>query len=375
MRLTDLETPALLLDRAKLDRNIGRMRNQLTSLGGVAHRPHLKTAKSVEVARLVAGADGPITVSTLLEAERFGEAGFTDILYAVGIAPNKLDRVIALRRRGIDLSIVADNVEAADAVAAASRETGEPIPVLIEIDSDGHRAGVRPDQPELLVAVAGALADGADVRGIMTHAGGSYDARTRSELVRIAAQERDSAVACAQTLRGAGFPAPVVSIGSTPTALSATGLEGVTEVRAGVYLFFDLVMHGIGVAAIDEIALSVLTTVIGHQREKGWILVDAGWMAMSRDRGTTNQAVDQGYGLVCDAAGNPFADLVMISANQEHGILAIRDGSSAQLPDLPFGTLLRILPNHACATAAQFGEYQVVEDGEVAECWPRFNGW
>jgi D-serine deaminase-like pyridoxal phosphate-dependent protein len=176
-------------------------------------------------------------------------------------------------------------------------------------------------------------------------------------------------------LRGAGFPAPVVSIGSTPTALSATDLGGVTEVRAGVYLFFDLVMHGIGLAGLDEIALSVLTTVIGHQRDKGWILVDAGWMAMSRDRGTANQAVDQGYGLVCDVDGNPFADLIMVSANQEHGILAIRDGSSTPLPDLPFGTRLRILANHACATAAQFGEYQVVEEGEVVARWPRFNGW
>ena len=375
MRLTDLETPALLLDRAKLDRNIARMRTQLAGLGGVAHRPHLKTAKSVEVARLVAGTNGPITVSTLLEAERFGEAGFTDILYAVGIAPNKLERVIALRRRGIDLSIVTDNVEAAEAVASAAREAGETIPVLIEIDSDGHRAGVRPDQPELLVAIAGALSDGAEVRGIMTHAGGSYDARTASELVRIAAQERDSAVACAETLRAAGFPAPVVSIGSTPTALSATGLEGVTEVRAGVYLFFDLVMVGIGVASVGEIALSVLTTVIGQQRDKGWILVDAGWMAMSRDRGTASQGVDQGYGLVCDSAGDPLGDLIMISANQEHGILALREGSSEARPDLPFGTQLRILPNHACATAAQFGEYHVVEDGEVVACWPRFNGW
>ena len=209
----------------------------------------------------------------------------------------------------------------------------------------------------------------------MTHAGGSYEARTQAELVRIAAQERDSAVACAQTLRAVGFAAPVVSIGSTPTALSATGLEGVTEVRAGVYLFFDLVMAGIGVASVDEIALSVLTTVIGHQRDKGWILVDAGWMAMSRDRGTASQEVDQGYGLVCDVDGNPFGDLVMVSANQEHGILAIREGSSAPLPDLPFGRRLRILPNHACATAAQFGEYQVVEQDAVAARWPRFNGW
>ena len=375
MRLHDLETPALILDRAQLDRNIARMRTQLDGLG-VSQRPHLKTAKSIEIARRVVGPEGgPITVSTLLEAEKFGAAGFTDILYAVAIAPTKLGHVIALRRSGVDLAIVTDNVAAAEAIAAAAREAGEPIPVLIEIDSDGHRAGVRPDQRELLVAIARALSEGAEVRGVMTHAGGSYEARTCAELARYAAQERDSAVACAETLRAAGFAAPVVSVGSTPTALSATALDGVTEVRAGVYLFFDLVMAGIGVASVDEIALSVLTTVVGHQRDKGWILVDAGWMAMSRDRGTANQAVDQGYGLVCDVDGRPFAGLIMIFANQEHGILAMRDGASAPLPDLPYGTSLRILPNHACATAAQFGDYQVVEDGEVVASWPRFNGW
>ena len=375
MLLADLETPALILDRAKLDSNIARMRDQLARLGGVTLRPHLKTVKSVDVARRVLPDGGPITVSTLLEAERFGEAGFTDILYAVGIAPGKLDRVLALRRRGIDLTIVTDNVEGAEAVAAASRAGGDAIPLLIEIDSDGHRAGVRSDQPELLLAIARAASDGAELRGIMTHAGGSYDVRTPEALTRIAARERDAAVVCAKTLRGAGFAAPVVSIGSTPTALSATDLSGVTEVRAGVYLFFDLVMVGIGIASVDEIALSVLATVIGHQRDKGWILVDAGWMAMSRDRGTASHEVDQGYGLVCDYDGRPLPELIMVSANQEHGILAIRDRSTAQLPDLPVGTQLRILPNHACATAAQFGDYRVVEGDEVVARWPRFNGW
>ena len=376
MDLSSLQTPALILDQAKLDRNIKRMSSRLSQLGGVALRPHLKTVKSVDVARRVLGPQGgPITVSTLLEAERFGEAGFSDILYAVGIAPAKLDRVLALRSRGIAVSIVTDNVEAAEAVAAAARRAGDPLPVLIEIDSDGHRAGVRPDQPDLLIAIAGALSQGAEVHGVLTHAGGSYDARTPDELARIAAQERDSAVVCAEILRRAGFAAPAVSVGSTPTAFSAADLSGVTEARAGVYLFSDLVMAGIGVASVDDIALSVLTTVIGHQRDKRWILVDAGWMAMSRDRGTANQAVDQGYGLVCDSSGRPWPDLIMVAANQEHGILAVRDGSSGPLPDLPVGTLLRILPNHACATAAQFEAYEVVEGDDVVARWARFNGW
>ena len=115
--------------------------------------------------------------------------------------------------------------------------------------------------------------------------------------------------------------------------------------------------------------------MIGHQPEKGWIIVDAGWMAMSRDRGTASQPVDQGYGLVCDVAGNPLDDLIMAAANQEHGIIARRPEAPGALPHLPIGTLLRILPNHACATSAQHGCYHVVRDGEVADVWQRFGGW
>ena len=169
----------------------------------------------------------------------------------------------------------------------------------------------------------------------------------------------------------------MVSVGSTPTAHHAVDLSGVTEVRAGVFVFFDLVMAGIGICAIDDIALSVLATVIGHQRDKGWILVDAGWMSMSQDRGTSKQAVDQGYGLVADVDGKPIPDLIMVSANQEHGILAIREGSSEPLPDLAVGDRVRILPNHACATGAQHGAYHVVRGAsDIVEAeWPRFGGW
>ena len=120
----------------------------------------------------------------------------------------------------------------------------------------------------------------------------------------------------------------------------------------------------------------MLTTVIGHQKDKGWALVDAGWMAMSRDRGTQQQACDFGYGQVCDAQGQPLEGWIMESANQEHGILAHRAGATADVAQLlPVGTLLRIQPNHACATSAQFPEYQMLEAGAVKTSWPRFYGW
>ena len=132
-----------------------------------------------------------------------------------------------------------------------------------------------------------------------------------------------------------------------------------------------------GVCAPQDVALSVLTTVIGHQAEKGWTIVDAGWMAMSRDRGTQRQKVDYGYGAVCDADGNVIEGLVLAGANQEHGIVSRMDGKVD--PDmarrLPIGRRLRILPNHACATGAQFAEYQAITAHGVAQQWRRFDGW
>lgn len=374
MTLAALHTPCLLLDLPRMEHNIAVMRAHLARLN-VPLRPHLKTAKSVDIARLLMDSpQGPATVSTLAEAEAFADAGVRDILYAVGLAPTKLTRVKALRARGVDLAVIIDSLEQARAVAGASKP-GNPVPALIEIDCDGNRAGLLPDDPAL-VAVGRALDDAGALRGVMTHAGASYGARGADALAAAAEQERARVVAAATRLRAAGLPCPVVSVGSTPTALSARDLSGVTEVRAGVFVFHDLVMAGIGVCTLDDIAVSVLTSVIGHRADKGQIMVDAGWMALSRDRGTASQPVDQGYGLVCDEHGTPWTDLIVKHTNQEHGVLELRTGSAAKPPDLPVGTRVRVLPNHACATAAQHREYQLVRDGTVMGSWPRIaSGW
>ena len=371
-----LETPAALVDVGRMQANITRMQARMDALG-VKLRPHVKTSKCVEVVRrqIEAGARG-ITVSTLKEAEAFFDAGIDDILYAVGIAPAKLPRALALRRRGCDLKLVTDSVAGAEAIARSGREAGEVFETWIEIDVDGNRSGI-PPEGDALLAVGRALHDGgARLGGVMAHAGASYGCDTAEALRAAAEQERAGTVRAAERLREAGLPCPVVSVGSTPTALSAESLEGVTEVRAGVYVFFDLVMHNIGACTMDEIALSVLTEVIGHQEDKGWAIVDAGWMAMSRDRGTQHQRQDYGYGQVCTEAGTPIAGYIVDSTNQEHGVVARVGGIDTAIAErLPVGTRLRILPNHACATAAQFPEYQSVLPKGGIETWPRFQGW
>ena len=375
-KIADLNTPAALVDTQRMRANIDRMQERMDALG-VQFRPHVKTSKCVPIveAQLAAGARG-ITVSTLKEAEQFFAAGITDILYAVSMAASKLPQALTLRRRGCDLKIITDSVACAEAIASFGREHREPLEVWIEIDVDNHRSGIAPESDILLVVGRVLHEGGMRLGGVMAHAGSSYDYDQPEALRRIAEQERAGTVRAAERLRKAGLPCPIVSVGSTPTALSAQHFDGVTEVRAGVYVFFDLVMHNVGVCAAEDIALSVLTTVVGHQEEKGWAIVDAGWMAMSRDRGTQKQKHDFGYGQVCTQDGDVLAGYILDSTNQEHGILCRAAGVDKEIAArFPLGTRLRILPNHACATGAQFPEYQaILASGEV-ETWPRFYGW
>ncbi len=376
MQIASLDTPVALIDLTRMQHNIQRMQARMGTLG-VRLRPHIKTSKCLPViqSQIDAGACG-VTVSTLKEAEHCFAAGISDVFYAVAIAPGKLPQALALRRRGCNLSLLTDSVSGARAIVAFAQQHDERFDVWIEIDCDGHRSGLAAQDP-VLIEVAHLLNDGGmRLRGVMTHAGSSYELDTLEALQALAEQERALCVSAARTIREAGLACAEVSIGSTPTALSALNLDGVTEVRAGVYVFFDLVMRNIGVCQADELALSVLTTVIGHQPDKGWIITDAGWMAMSRDRGTQRQRQDFGYGQVCTEAGDWIDGALVTGANQEHGIVTL---GTAAIDDLvtrfPIGSRLRILPNHACATGAQFPDYHAVDAKGDVHTWSRLHGW
>jgi D-serine deaminase-like pyridoxal phosphate-dependent protein len=371
--LFQLQTPALILDRPRLERNAARMLAKVTELG-VTLRPHVKTSKSIDVLRILSGGeDVPITVSTLAEARYFFERGVTDILYAVGIAPVKLPEVADLIRAGCGLRVILDTVAAANTVTTFVETEDVPIEVLIEIDSDGHRAGVAPND-EQLIEIGRLL--GPSLAGVMTHAGASYDCRTRDEFEAMAEQERSLTVQAAERLRDAGLHCHIVSVGSTPTVHYGRSLEGVTEVRAGVYAFGDLVQAELGTCAMDDIAIGVLASVIGHNRHHGRVLIDAGFLALSRDRGTSDMPIDWGYGAVCEpVSGQVFDDVTVSATNQEHGIITSRSGE-IDFDRFPVGSRVKILPNHACATAAAYDGYFVTEGGEnIAAAWGRVNGW
>ncbi|MHA6232948.1 DSD1 family PLP-dependent enzyme [Pseudomonas fluorescens group sp. PF-69] len=374
--ISSLDTPVAIVDISRMQRNIQSMQQRMDTQG-VRLRPHIKTSKCLPVikAQIAAGASG-VTVSTLKEAEHCFAEGISDIFYAVAIAPGKLAQALTLRRKGCRLSVLTDSVIGAQAIVSFGQQNNERFEVWIEIDCDGHRSGLTVED-NALTDVAHILVEGGmQLRGVMTHAGSSYELDNLEALQILAEQERFLCVSAAERIRDAGLTCPEVSIGSTPTALSALSLEGVTEVRAGVYVFFDLVMHNIGVCQTDELALSVLTTVIGHQQDKGWIITDAGWMAMSRDRGTQRQRQDFGYGQVCTEAGDWIEGALVTGANQEHGIITLGAAESANIvARFPIGSRLRILPNHACATGAQFPDYHAVDAEGVVHTWSRLHGW
>ncbi len=374
--ILDLTTPALLLDRGRLESNAAKMRHRVAELG-VTLRPHVKTSKSIDVLKILAGGlDGPITVSTLAEARYFFDAGVRDILYAVGIAPVKLPQVVQFVREGCALRVILDSVEAAEAVRSFGASEGVTIEALIEVDTDGCRAGVAPDS-DLLIEIGRRLSSGAGAKlaGVMTHAGGSYSARNRADFEAIAERERAGAVGSAERLRAAGFPVEIVSVGSTPTVHYARNLEGVTEARVGVYAFGDLVQAELGTCAMEDIAIAVIATVIGHNEAHGRVLVDAGFLALSRDRGTADMPVDWGYGAVCTLGGQLIDSVRVDSANQEHGLITARSGL-INWAQFPIGSQVRILPNHACATAAAYDRYFVTNGAEqIVDVWERVNGW
>lgn len=372
--LTALETPCLLLDKDRLSSNLARFQ-AIADAHQVTLRPHLKTLKSVEAAKLAVGPNGPITVSTLAEAEAFAAAGYRDILYGVAVAPNKLARVHRIQQdHGARLLLVTDSTVLAEAAGVFAKANGADFHFLLEVDCGDERGGLPADSPHLCAVAEAIRTGGCAVAGILSHAGHSYGAAERSAVEVIAEEERRSAVHAAERLRAAGHDAAIVSIGSTPTVAYAKDLTGVTEVRAGVYMPFDLDQMSRGLCMADDLALSVLATVIGHNREAGRILIDAGGLALSKDISAQAFMANAGYGLVVDAETMaPLGGMAVNAASQEHGKIDVPD--VAWFERLPVGAQVRILPNHACFTAAAYPEYHLLEAGALAGRWGRVNGW
>jgi D-serine deaminase-like pyridoxal phosphate-dependent protein len=363
----NIQTPAFLVDRARVQRNCDAMREKARA-SGVSFRPHVKTHKSVEIGRMQhGGAAGPITVSTLAEAEAFAKDGARDITYAVPIAPEKLQRVESLAARIDRLSVLVDSDRALRAIEEYASSRGITFDVFLKVDCGYHRAGVDPGNPDS-VRLALALAQSESVRfqGLLTHAGHSYSARDAQEIRRIAAEEAGCLTRFRALLESEGVSARR-SVGSTPTAAVVERFSECDEVRPGNYVFFDAFQATIGSCSMSDVAVSVLTTVVGSYPERNALIVDAGALALSKDIGPAHVDAGCGFGLVCDLELRPLP-MRIEALSQEHGKIVTESA-------VPVGTRLRIIPNHSCLTAAMFDTYQIVDRGRIVDQWKPVRGW
>jgi D-serine deaminase-like pyridoxal phosphate-dependent protein len=375
MSWNEIRTPAALVDLDRLEANTARMAERVRRLGAKL-RPHVKTHKCVEAARLqVRGHFGGITVSTLAEARAFGDAGFRDITYAVPIATSRLEEAVEIGRSIQALHLLLDHEATLEAMASCARAKGVRMSAFLKVDCGYHRAGVDPEKEEsVALAVRMARSREVDFRGILTHAGHSYHAHDREEIRAFAESERAVMARFADRLTQAGAPPKDVSVGSTPTLSVGESLEGVTEARPGNYVFYDRFQSAIGSCELESAAFTVLATVLSHYPDRNELLIDAGGLALSRDEGPTHLDPDCGFGEVFSADGTKrLGNLRIYSLSQEHGKL--RGLDPIDYGTLPIGSRLRIVPNHSCLSAALFERYHVFRGPSPVAEWRPVRGW
>lgn len=351
------DTPTLLLDIDKLEKNINDIID-FSKKHNVHYRPHIKTHKCVEIAKrqLNAGAVG-LTVATVGEAEVLLDSGVESILIAYPIfSESKLSRVLALLEK-TSIIVTVDSIEQADVVHQFFTKYERTLPVWIKVNSGLNRCGVEPKEQVLQLAQHIKTLSALDLTGIFTHAGHSYAATTEKEIHDIAKYEAESIVASAELCEENGIEIPHRSIGSTPTYKIAGAVEGITEIRPGNAVFYDIIQVGLGAATIEQCALTVCTSV--GSIKKGRIIIDAGAKTLNLDRGAHGNENVQGHGYIKE-----HPELIIERLSEEHGIIETTHPETVSL-----GELLTIIPNHACTVANLFDTYTVHRNGKVIDHW------
>jgi D-serine deaminase-like pyridoxal phosphate-dependent protein len=347
--IEDLQTPAVLVDLDVLERNIARQAERARA-AGIRLRPHAKTHKSPEIARmqLAAGAAG-ISLAKTSEAEVFAAEGFDDIFIAYPVVgAGKAERLLALSDR-LRLAVGTDSIEGARALSRVFHSAGRSLAVLLKIDVGYHRVGVLPEDAP---AIARSIADlpGISLRGVFTHAGQVYQAETPAAVAAIGKHEGEALVSAGAALRSAGLPIEDVSVGSTPSARHAMRVAGVTECRPGNYAFHDGSQVALGTCDREDCAMTVLATVVSVPAS-GRAVVDAGSKTLSSD---PLRPRPDGHGLILGSGSR------LRSLSEEHGVLRVEEGDSFRV-----GERVRILPNHACVVSNLHDRLYGVRAGRV----------
>src|SRR4029453_12282352 len=327
MKLETLKTPSLVLDVEKVKHNAERMSQRIKQFGAEL-RPHIKTHKCIEVARIqTAGHSGAVTVSTLAEARAFAANGFSKITYAVPIESGKFHEAIEISR-DCELSLITDDVDVPAQLNDAAKQANINLNLFLKVDCGYHRCGVEPTNQEA-VEIPKRISNASNLRfaGILTHPGHSYNCQTNPEVLALRRHERDVMAGFGETLRKEVGQMPIVSIGSTPTITSVDHLDGIDEVRPGNYIFFDAFQATLGSCSFDDCVLTVLASVVHRANGEGGrrkVIIDAGAIALSKDRGPVHLNPHCGYGRVLDLAGKDL-NLTVSEMSQEHGVVMVKD--------------------------------------------------
>lgn len=364
--LSELETPHILLDQRRLQANIRLIQN-IADTRGVNLRPHIKTHKCLEIARLQidAGAIG-ITASKVDEALVFITNGIRSITVAYPlVVASKLDRLIAVARtHDVDLRLIVDSPAGVDAIARAAEYHQIHISIFLKIDVGLHRCGLTEDDPRLVELVQKIVREPAlNFLGFLSHAGHTYGAEDMDAARKIAQEECEILMRVRKKLESVGVEVAEVSVGSTPGTLASDSYHGITEIRPGNYVFMDRMPLRLKLIELKQIALSVLATVVS--RNSDYFIIDAGSKTLSSDKGAHGMAGMEGFGLAypVDRFEDKDYEMIVAKLSEEHGFVARKHF------DLEVGSKLRLVPNHACVVANLLDTYAVLKDGHIAEQW------
>ncbi|MGO4571230.1 alanine racemase [Microvirga sp. 2TAF3] len=363
--LPDLKTPFVLIHKGRLLENLRRAA-AIAEGAGIRLRPHVKTHKSVELARLqqAHGAAG-LTASKPSEAEVFVRAGFKDILLAYPVVdPERVMSLLqAADRAGASVTFIADSMEGIAALARAGERFNRIIPVQFKIDVGLHRCGVAADSPAL-ERLALSLREHAFLTfaGLLSHAGHAYAAKDREQLLEVSRSEQRQMAFAKDRLAKLGYPDATISVGSTPTVFTSESFVGIDEIRPGNYVFFDLTAVRLGVASVDDIALGVVTTIVSANDQ--FYIVDSGSKALTSDLGAHSSG-GAGFGLALPLGDNGAKSetLPVVRLSEEHGFIERRESR------LPIGTRMLVLPNHACPVVNLFDSVAIHDSDGGPDLW------
>ncbi len=362
----DVETPHILLDYERLQANIRLIQN-IADARGVNLRPHIKTHKCLEIAQLQtnAGAAG-VTASKVDEALVFIENGIRSVTVAYPlVVASKLDRLIAAAHaHDADLRLIVDSPAGVNAIACAAEKHQKQIDVFLKIDVGLHRCGLTEGDPHMVGLVQNIVQEPAlNFVGLLSHAGHTYGSEDMESARKIAQEECEIMKRVRAKLECAGIDVAEVSVGSTPGTLASDSYDGITEIRPGNYVFMDRMPLRLKLIEPNQIALSVLATVVS--RNADYFIIDAGSKTLSSDKGAHGMAGMEGFGLAypADLFEDKDYEMIVAKLSEEHGFVT-RKGL-----DLEIGAQLRIVPNHACVVANLLDTYAVLKDGHITEQW------